>query len=175
MPDIAPPGAGDNLRRLTIRPDDETPAPPVSLAAAAPEEPAATPEPAPEEASAPTPAAPPQPKPAVKVAAATRPAPAPKPAAKKPPPSKPTPPKREAGWVVQLGSFASKPNAEGLASKVKAAGYPSYLVPLDRDGKTLYRVRVGPPDDQRSKAEQLAGRLARAGYRGQVTRQEAGG
>jgi len=187
VPDTAPPDENENLRQLTIRPDDATPTPPVSRVAAAPDEATAPSDPVPKAgptAAAAKPASEPEPKPQPKpqpdakpAVAKTTPGPAttPKPVASPAPTPKAGSPKREAGWVVQLGSFASKPNAEGLASKVKAAGYPSYLVTLDRDGRTLYRVRVGPPDEQRSSAEQLAGRLERAGYSGQVTRQEAGG
>jgi len=195
---------GANLRQLTIRPDDDAPTPPVVSDATSPGRTAVvpratepvqekrTPEPdtgkksgAPGTRTEPEPGPEPRSKPQSKPKSEPRPRPQAKPApaavaaASESAESKASPPtaaaKRESGWVVQLGSFASKPNAEGLASKVKAAGYQSYLEPLDRGGQTLYRVRVGPPDDQRSKAEKLAGRLARAGYRGQVTRQEAGG
>jgi len=39
---------------------------------------------------------------------------------------------------------------------------------LDRSGKALYRVRVGPRET-RAQATELAGRLLKAGYDGQVT------
>ena len=43
-----------------------------------------------------------------------------------------------------LGSFADKQNAERLAATVAQNGFPTYLTPLEQQGKTLYRVRVGP-------------------------------
>ncbi len=100
-----------------------------------------------------------------------KPAPA-KPAARAsaPPPAK-SAPNTGAGWVVQLGSFASRKNAQGLVDSVAGKGFSSYLLPLARSGqKTLYRVRVGPPAD-RSKAERLVSDLKKAGYPGQVVKQ----
>ena len=50
------------------------------------------------------------------------------------------------GWVVQVGSF-SRENADSLNGRLRAAGYPSYVVddPVTaRDGSLLYRVRIGP-------------------------------
>ena len=50
------------------------------------------------------------------------------------------------GWVVQAGSFSRK-NADTLNARLRAAGYPSYVVdePVEAgDGSLLYRVRIGP-------------------------------
>lgn len=50
------------------------------------------------------------------------------------------------GWVVQVGSFSRK-NAGNLDTRLRAAGYSSYVVdePVKaRDGSLLYRVRIGP-------------------------------
>jgi DedD protein len=50
------------------------------------------------------------------------------------------------GWVVQAGSFSRK-NADILNEKLRAEGYPSYVVdePVTaKDGSLLYRVRIGP-------------------------------
>ncbi|MGH8120091.1 MAG: SPOR domain-containing protein [Gammaproteobacteria bacterium] len=47
-------------------------------------------------------------------------------------------------WVVQLGSFTSKDNAEVLNQKLRQAGFKSFVEPLNQDGETSYRVRVGP-------------------------------
>jgi len=78
------------------------------------------------------------------------------------------------GWIVQLGSFSNQSNAQGLADRAKKKGFDSYLTPLKRSGKTLYRVRVGPPQDSRDKAAKLADDLRRAGFTGQVAEQVAG-
>ena len=50
------------------------------------------------------------------------------------------------GWVVQVGSFSRK-NADSLNSRLRAAGYSSYVVDeavKARDGSLSYRVRIGP-------------------------------
>ena len=50
------------------------------------------------------------------------------------------------GWVVQVGSFSRK-NADSLNTRLRIAGYSSYVVdePVKaRDGALLYRVRIGP-------------------------------
>jgi cell division septation protein DedD len=70
-------------------------------------------------------------------------------------------------WYVQLGSFSSKPNAEGLARKLQASGF-SATVRKSGNGKML-RVLVGPRAD-REAAAMLAGKLRAAGFNGQVTR-----
>ena len=79
------------------------------------------------------------------------------------------------GWIVQLGSFSNRSNAQGLADRVQKKGFAAYLTPVKRSGKTLYRVRVGPSQPTRDKAAKLADDLRRAGYSGQVTEQVAGG
>ena len=48
------------------------------------------------------------------------------------------------GWVIQLGTFAVHHNAQVLVEKVKAAGYPAYLVKTRRHGQAVTLVMVGP-------------------------------
>jgi len=76
----------------------------------------------------------------------------------------------DSGWAVQLGSFGDRQNAERLATTVSQNGFTAYLMPLKQPDKTLYRVRVGPRDS-REKASELADRLAKNGYKGQVVQQ----
>lgn len=83
------------------------------------------------------------------------------------PPAAPQGPKTQ-GWAVQLGSFSRQDNAERLAAELQGKGFPAFLQPTSQDGKTLYRVRVGPVST-REVAVVLAARLDEAGYRGQVT------
>lgn len=59
-----------------------------------------------------------------------------------------------AAWVIQLGSFSRQENAEGLEKKLREAGYPAFVEPLQQDGVTSYRVRVGP-EITRSEADKL--------------------
>ncbi len=57
-------------------------------------------------------------------------------------------------WVVQLGSFSNEENAQSLNKKLRKAGYPAFVEPLNKNGQTSYRVRVGP-EIKRSEAELL--------------------
>lgn len=56
----------------------------------------------------------------------------------------PTPGKVVAGWAVQTGVFAARENAEKMNAKLRGAGYPSYIEKIERQDRTLYRVRIGP-------------------------------
>lgn len=51
-------------------------------------------------------------------------------------------------WTVQLGSFSSKENAYSLNEKLKKSGLSGFVDPVTRNGKTSYRVRVGPETEQ---------------------------
>ena len=46
-------------------------------------------------------------------------------------------------WVVQLGSFSSKVNADKLNLKLRKSGFPAFVEPLKQENETVYRVRVG--------------------------------
>jgi DedD protein len=61
-------------------------------------------------------------------------------------------------WIVQLGSFTEEDNAQSLNTKLRQAGYPSFVVPVKKDGKISYRVRVGP-EIKRSEADSLLKKL----------------
>jgi len=69
-------------------------------------------------------------------------------------------------WVVQLGSFASRANAERLARQVRAGGF-NVSVSRASAGRRLFRVRVGPAHD-REAASQLAAKLRAAGHDGSI-------
>jgi len=77
--------------------------------------------------------------------------------------------KRPAGgtWLVQVGTFGQKENADRLVAGLKALGFEAIVSTMARSGKTMYRVRVGPPGT-RAQADDLSGRLAAAGHAGQV-------
>jgi DedD protein len=69
-------------------------------------------------------------------------------------------------WMVQLGSFASRPNAERLAQQLKGQGFTA-SVSQGTSGRHLYRVRVGPVHDKAA-ALQLQAKLKAAGHTGAV-------
>lgn len=87
---------------------------------------------------------------------------APQPAAPKAAVEPPATPKSEQ-WTVQLGSFASRANAESLLGRVKATGVGGFILPLTEGGKTSYRVRAGP----------VAGRAAADRLRQDLERSQA--
>jgi DedD protein len=70
------------------------------------------------------------------------------------------------GYVVQLGSFAKRSNAERLAQQVHGLGY-TVSVSRGTAGRRLYRVQVGPARE-RAAAEQLAAKLRTQGHGGAV-------
>ena len=70
------------------------------------------------------------------------------------------------GWLVQVGSFAQRGNAEHLAQQLRAQGFNS-SVSRSAKGRHLYRVRVGPVHDKAA-ATQLATKLHAAGHSGAV-------
>ncbi len=47
-------------------------------------------------------------------------------------------------WVVQLGSFSSKENADKLNITLRKSGFPAFVEPIQQNNETVYRVRVGP-------------------------------
>ena len=48
-----------------------------------------------------------------------------------------------AGWFVQVGSFASQPNARGALQKLRGMGMPTVIQAVAVEKTTWYRVRVG--------------------------------
>jgi cell division septation protein DedD len=72
-------------------------------------------------------------------------------------------------YVVQLGSFASRANAERLARQVRGQGF-EVMVSQGSSGRHLYRVRVGPAHD-RGAATLLEQRLRSAGHSGSIVPQ----
>lgn len=76
---------------------------------------------------------------------------------------------KSGSYYVQLGVFVNRASANNLARKLRERKFPVLIEPLERQGKTLYRVRVGPEAD-RAAANALAKRLADAGHKGSVVK-----
>jgi DedD protein len=70
-------------------------------------------------------------------------------------------------FVVQLGSFSSRENADRLVHDMTARGFTAFIAPITTNGRELYRVRVGPTKD-RTSAEALAVELKRIGQSGSI-------
>ena len=153
LPPVAEPmGATQGLAVPGEAAVPETPAPQPSNK---PTSPANLPPPAAPASAAPATSAP---KPAP---AATPPAPAPRIAP--PPASAPA----RGSFVVQLGSFSSRENADRLVHDMTARGFTAFIAPITTNGRELYRVRVGPTRD-RASAEALAVELKKIGQPGSI-------
>jgi len=175
----APEGAvtDEGMRRYTIdldasappvqpdHPTVETPVtlPPVTDPRAQPGEEAAP------AVDTPTPEAVPAPKPAAPAATPTPRVETPKPVAPAPAstPARPAPTAEKGTFVVQLGSFREKENADRLVRDMTAKGFTAFVAPITSGGRELYRVRVGPTRD-RPAAEALAAQLKRVGQSGSI-------
>ena len=75
--------------------------------------------------------------------------------------AKPTPARQAAGgagYVVQVGSFSQKANADTLTRKLQAKGFPAFVEGTRAGGKSIYRVKVGPRPT-REAADDLRQRL----------------
>jgi DedD protein len=66
-------------------------------------------------------------------------------------------------WSVQLGSFASRDNAQKLLRQLKSQGFAAYVAPTGSGPAARYRVRVGPMQD-RAAAMQAAIKLKTLGH-----------
>jgi DedD protein len=81
-------------------------------------------------------------------------------------PSSPISPAR-GSWSVQLGSFASRANADNLTRQVKGQGFAVFVLPGGSGSSVRYRVRVGPLADRES-AERIAAKLKTLGHVGSL-------
>ena len=50
----------------------------------------------------------------------------------------------QASWVVQIGTFSSKDNADKLIIRLKKLDFTAFVQPLEENNEVVYRVRVGP-------------------------------
>jgi cell division septation protein DedD len=114
------------------------------------------------ESAAPTPAAAAAPKPVASPAAAPKPAapapkPVPAPGAPAPVPSAPSLSEPAGGgFVVQVAAVRKREEAEAIARRLSAKGYPTFVTTSGAN----FRVRIGKYENRRE-AESVAGRLER--------------
>ena len=64
---------------------------------------------------------------------------------------------------MQLGSFASRANAENLTRQLKGQGFSVFVLSGGSGAAVRYRVRVGPLSDRES-AERTAAKLKSLGH-----------
>jgi DedD protein len=67
------------------------------------------------------------------------------------------------GWAVQLGSFASRANAEAFVHRLKAQDSSAYVSLSGKGAALRYRVRIGPLAD-RGSAERVRLKLVKEGH-----------
>jgi len=71
---------------------------------------------------------------------------------------KTSPAKPIQSWALQVGTFANKTNANKFRDKLRKAGHSAYVEKTKSDGKTSYRVRIGP-ELEKKRLEKLKARL----------------
>ncbi len=69
-------------------------------------------------------------------------------------------PAEQPRWVLQVGSFESAANAGQLHDRLRAQQFPVTLSQTTVDGRTLYRVQIGPYSS-RAEGERTRSRLQR--------------
>lgn len=72
--------------------------------------------------------------------------------------------KPEILYRVQTGAFSKKANADAMLTKVKAAGFDTYMVKVDN----LYKIQVGA-FSKKSNADAMAAKLKAAGFDTYIT------
>jgi DedD protein len=51
---------------------------------------------------------------------------------------------RHKAWVIQFGSFRQEENAVNLLEQLRNRGYAAFIVPVELDAHSVFKVRVGP-------------------------------
>lgn len=74
------------------------------------------------------------------------------------------------GFAVQVGAPASEAAANSLRDKMRAAGFPSYIQPVDTETGRRYRVRIGPEADRSAASALLAQVKQKTGIDGIIVR-----
>ena len=67
------------------------------------------------------------------------------------------------GWALQVGSFASRDNADKLVRELRAHSYSAYVVSSGSGATIRHKVRIGPFAD-RTAAERLLAKLKAQKY-----------
>lgn len=84
------------------------------------------------------------------------------PATKPPAPAVPPPAKRPkprvgvSAWVVQLGAFAKRDNADSLVKRLRQDHQEAFMEQVEIGDRVLFRVRVGPELDHKRAEAMLA-------------------
>jgi cell division septation protein DedD len=63
-------------------------------------------------------------------------------------------------WVIQAGVFTASENSDQLVEALRSNGFSAYSERVDSNGKTVFKVRIGPVPERR-RAEELDAELER--------------
>ena len=85
-------------------------------------------------------------------------------------PAEPGPKKTGAGWVFQVASLSERAKADEMAGNLKSKGFPAFVETAEVNGKTYFRVRVGPRKDRKDIDALAAAVRDKTGQSGQVQR-----
>ena len=70
-------------------------------------------------------------------------------------------------WMLQVGSFSSRNNADKYRDELRKKGYTAQVIPESSKGKTIYTVRIGP-DLSKQRMEKLRDELKKQGIDGYI-------
>ena len=85
-------------------------------------------------------------------------------------PAEPGPKKTGAGWVFQVASLSERAKADEMAGNLKSKGFPAFVETAEVNGKTYFRVRVGPRKERKDIDVLAAAVRDKTGQSGQVQR-----
>ena len=85
-------------------------------------------------------------------------------------PADPGSKKTGAGWVFQVASLSERAKADEMAGNLKAKGFPAFVEAAEVNGKTYFRVRVGPRQERKDIDALAASVRDKTGQSGQVQR-----
>lgn len=93
-----------------------------------------------------------------------------KPVVKSEPVAKPVSADEAKGFAVQIGAPASEQAAQSLRDKARAAGFTSYIQPVETESGRRYRVRIGPEHSREAATALLATVKQKTGIDGIVVK-----
>lgn len=84
--------------------------------------------------------------------------------------AEPLPKKTGERWIFQVASLSTRAKADAMADTLKSKGFPAFVEEARVNGKTYFRVRVGPRSE-RSEIDALAAEVRdKTGQAGQIQR-----
>ena len=85
-------------------------------------------------------------------------------------PTEPPPKKTGSGWIFQVASLTEREKATAMVSNLKSKGFPAFVEEAEVNGRTYYRVRVGPRQERKDIDALAAAVRDKTGQSGQIQR-----